>query len=115
MYRIVTSVKRVGVQDEKLSFQLLTMPLFLNFSSIIIVCTKFIDFPDFSHVTYMLLSTTIFVIIYLINNYYFIKKENYIYIIKKYEPKIKKNHAIIIGVIYYVMSFVLMVISSKLF
>ncbi len=118
LYKIITSIKREGVREEKLTAQLFTMPLFFNVGSIFIILAAFSSniemIPKLSLIASYVFSLSLFISIFVFSNFYFIKKQNYVRIIKKYETKIKSSNAAIIGIIYYILSFVLMVVISEL-
>lgn len=118
LYRIIASIKRVGVRDEKLASDLYLAPLFLNTFMLLFpllrIAPKYLINESILKIISILFSGSIFFFLHFFCKYYFIKKENYVRILNNYQHKIKNRNAIIIGAFYIIVSFVFFVISAKL-
>lgn len=117
LYRIIASIKRVGVKDESLASDLYLAPLFLNTCMVIFpllkIAPKYLINENILKIASIFIATSILIGQHFFCKYYFIKKENYIRIIDDYQHKIKNRNSIIIGILYILLSFIFFVISAK--
>lgn len=117
LYRIITSIKRVGVKNEKLASDLYLVPLICNTLMVIFpllkIAPKYLINESILKAISILFVASILIGWQSFCKYYFIKKENYIRISNYYQHRIKNKNSIIIGILYIVLSFVFFVISAK--
>jgi hypothetical protein len=117
LYRIIASIKRVGVRDEDVASDLYLAPLICNTLMVIFpllrIAPKYLINESILKTISILFVASILIGWQFYCKYYFIKKENYIRIINDYQYKIKNVNALIIGILYILLSFVFFVISAK--
>lgn len=117
LYRIIASIKRVGVKDEKLASDLYLVPLFLNTCMVIFpllkIAPKYLINENILKMVSIFCAVSILIAQHFFCKYYFIKKENYIKILNNYQNKIKNKDSIIIGLLYIVLSFIFFIVSAK--
>ena len=112
-YRMIASIKRTGVRNEDLASQLFSSALFFIFLTISFPILKLLPNGFFKPQIFLLvIYVVVFFIIFFINNYYFKKK--YLEIIEYYQPKVKNNIAVLIGILFSALSFLFLIISALL-
>lgn len=109
LYQMSALVKRIGVRNEDIACFFYSLLLFLNTS--VVFFTLRIVIPKgalgiiFNTLAIKLLLVLPFLVWYLICRHYFIKKNNARRIITKNEIKYKNKNMAIIGVLYFIFSF----------
>ena len=107
LYRMFALIKRVGEKDENLASWFYSVLLFTH----VLTFSLFIKFSIkkgiYSELIYKGTGILLLLILYYFCKYYFLKKENYIRIINKYEEKYpdKKIIIAIIGIAYSLFTF----------
>jgi len=121
LYRMFALVKRVGEKDENLASSfygiLLSTKAILLFAIFIRSLNSnsvFLNFP-YNYI-FKLFIILVFLLIYSMCKYYFIKKENYKRIIKQFENESTDKNKIIaiLGILYSIFTFSIFIIIMNL-
>ena len=116
IYRIVLSIKDIREKQENLTAELYFIPLFFNSLMIFfpfVVISSLVKTVKIPFIFSAIIVLLMFFGLNLFCKNYFIKKNNCERIIKLYQSKIKNRTAVIIGILYFIFSFVGFVISSE--